>query len=211
MIQLDYQITLPEYIEGNQAVYKAKLSRPWLLWGLFRALPVLMLLSGVLMLWTGIFALTHTSGIESSNPLLVWMEVDRLSEDDATTYVVLGCISLAVSIMYPVFLRPNFIVKMGRTNYEQTWQKNPLMGECRTLTATEAGLDLKSESLQITWEWATLTRVVESQMVFILYWFTGEGKMISKQCLSSEDALNQFRELVRQNVKNYVNLTQDSV
>jgi YcxB-like protein len=211
MIQLDYQITLPEYIEGNQAVYKAKLSRPWLLWGLFRALPVLMLLSGVLMLWTGIFALTHISGIESSNPLLISMGVNQLSEDDATIYVVFGCISLAAFIVYPLFLRPNFIVKMGRTNYEQTWQKNPLMGECRTLTATEAGLDLKSESLQITWEWATLTRVVESQMVFILYWFTGEGKMISKQCFSSEDALNQFRELVRQNVKNYVNLTQDPV
>jgi YcxB-like protein len=211
MIQLDYQITLPEYIDGGQTIHRAKLTNPWILWGFFRGLPVFLLLSAVLSLCMGIFALNHPSGAEVNNPLLVWMGFDQLSGDDATTYIVIGCVGLLISIIFPVLARPNVIVHMGRTNYEQTWEKNPLMGECRTLTTTEAGLDLKSESFQITCEWATLTRVVESQMVFILYWFTGEAKMISKQCFTSEDALNQFRELVQKHVKNYVNLTQDSV
>lgn len=210
MIQLDYQITLPEYIDGGQTVHRAKLANPWVLWSLFRGLPVFGVLSAFLSLWMGIFALNYPSGTEINNPLLVWMGFDQLSGDDATTYIVLGCMGLLAAIIFPVFIRPNFLVRQTRS-YEQTWQKNPLMGECRTLTATEIGLNLKSESFQITCEWSTLTRVVESRMVFMLYWFTGESKMISKQCFTSEDALNQFRELVRQNVKNYVNLTQDSV
>jgi YcxB-like protein len=210
MIQLDYQIALPEYIDGNQAMYRANLTRSWVIW-LFRGLPVLTLLSALPMLWTGIFVLNHPSGAVSNNPILVWMEFDQLSRNDAITYVVLGCLGLLASIGFPIFLRPNFMVQAQTKNYEQTWQKNPLMGELRTLTATEIELSLKSESLQITLEWATLTRVVESQMVFVLYWFTGEGKMVSKQCFTGEDALNQFRELVRQHVTNYVNLTRDSV
>jgi YcxB-like protein len=210
MIQLNYQITLPEYIDGSQSIHRAKLTNPWVLWGLFRALPVLGLLSAFTMLWTGIFVLNHPSGTVSNNPILVWMEFDRLSRNDAITYVVIGCLSLLASISFPTFLRPTLIVQAQTKKYEQTWQKNPLMGECRTLTVTKSGLSLTSESFQISCEWATLTRVVESQMVFMLYWFTGEMKMISKQCFTSEDALNQFRELVQQNISNYVNLTKDS-
>jgi YcxB-like protein len=211
MIQLDYQLTLSEYIDGSQAVYKANLTKPWVLWGLLRGLPVLTLLSALFFLWTGIFALNYTSDTEINNSLLVLMGVEQLSRNDAITFVVLGCISLLASISLPIVLRPNFIIQAQRKRYEQIWQKNPLMGEYRTLTVTEIGLDLKSESLQINSEWSTLTRVVESQMVFVFYWFTGEAKMISKQYFPNEEELNQFRELIRRQVINYVNLTKDSV
>lgn len=189
----------------------AKLTNPWVQWGLFKGFPVLALLSALLSLWMGIFALNHPSGIEIDNLLMIWMGFDQLSGDDATTYVALGCIGLLTSVIFTLFIRPNVIVQGQRKNYEQIWKKNPLMGECRTLTAAGTGLDLTSESLRIICEWSTLTRVAESRMVFALYWFTGDIKMISKQSFPSEDALHQFRELVRKQVKNYVDLTKDSL
>ncbi|WP_404784679.1 YcxB family protein [Altericista sp. CCNU0014] len=210
-IQSDYQITLPEYIDGGQAINKARLANPWMLWGVSRGVPILGLLTAFFSFWIGIFALNHPSGTGIDNQLLVWMQFDRLSGNDAATYIALGCISLVASIVNSVCLHPSVFMRGQRKSCERTWQKNPLMGERRTLTATEIELSLNSKSLQITWEWAALNRVIESQMVFIVYWFTGESKMISKQCFASEDELDRFRDLVRHRVKNYIDLTQDSV
>jgi YcxB-like protein len=211
MIQLDYQITLSEYIDGGQAMYKARLMNPWVLWGIFRGLPIVVLLFSILFLWTGIAILTQPISNEITNSLLIWMGANQASQGDEKFYLASGCIGLLVSSIFPVFIRPNVIVRGHGKTYEQTWNKNPLMGAYRTLTATETEFSFKSDSFHFAGEWSTLTRVIESPMVFIFFFFTGECRMISKQSFPSEDLLNQFRDLVKQHVKKYVDLAKDSI
>jgi YcxB-like protein len=211
MTQLDYQITLSEYIDGCQAIHKARLMNPWVLWGIFRGLPILGLLAGILFLWTGIAILTQPSNNEITNSLLIWMEANQASQGDEKFYLAWGCIGLLVSGIFPVFIRPNVIVRSHGKTYEQTWNKNPLMGALRTLTATATEFNFKSDSFHVTGEWSTLSHVIESPMVFIFFFFTGESRMISKQSFPNEDSLNQFRNLVRQHVRKYVDLAKDSI
>jgi hypothetical protein len=211
MIQLDYQLTLPEYIDGAQTIHKVKLMNPWVLWGIFRVMPILTLLASILFLWTGIAILTLPTSNEIMNSLLIWMEANQASQGDEKYYLALGFIGLLISGIFPVFIRSNAIVRSHKTTHEKAWHKNSLMGEYRTLTASVTEFSLKSESFHVTGEWSTLTRVIESPMVFVFFSFTGESRMISKQSFPSEDSLNQFRDLVKQHVKKYIDLAKDSI
>jgi hypothetical protein len=209
MIQIDYRITLSEYIDGSQAINRIALENPWMLWGIFRGLPVLTVLLAFVSLWLGVYLLGHP---ELTNDVLTLSGLEQLSVD-ATTFVVCGLIGLLLAICFAAYLRPGAITKNRRMidESEQKWQKDLLMGESMMLTVTDSGLSLMSESLQINCEWNALTRVVESQMVFVFYWFTGESRMVSKQFFASKDSVDQFRGLIQQNVKQYIDLTQASV
>jgi hypothetical protein len=193
-IELEYQVTLEDYLDGNQAITKEIFDNSWLL----RTLPFFLVFFGLFCIFLGFIWFNQSS---VNTLVLNLAEIDQTSETDAMLEVVGGILCLMLAPIFYLLRQTKSIVNSKSKGWQKFWEQNSVMGEARTLKANELSLTLESQTLNITFEWSALTKVLEGELVLVLCLFTGETKMLPKRMFTSEVQMNEFRQLLDRHLK----------
>lgn len=79
--------------------------------------------------------------------------------------------------------------------------------EERTVTITENGLAVKSESFEGVHKWARIRRIVSTRKRLLIYWDSAAGFIIPKRCFNSPAEAAEFEQEVRQRWQSSLTLT----
>jgi hypothetical protein len=205
-IELEYQVKLEDYLDGNQAIIQYNHRKKWISWLTIEVFAVVTIAFGIFYVFLGILELNSLSISWLNHLLLDWLEIDRsynFSTIDRITIIFLGCFCSMLGIFLGLMARPKFNSKLYSIGWKKFWQKYPIQGEARKLKVSEFNLTIKSQTLNINCQWSSLTRFIEGELVFVLFWFTGETKILPKRMFTSETQLNEFRELLDRNINKH--------
>jgi hypothetical protein len=202
-IELEYQVTLEDYLDGNKAIIQYNHQKKWISWLTIEVFAIVTIACGIFYIFLGILEL-KSLGIPWLNHLLLdWLEINssyNFSTTDRIFFILFGCFWLVSGVFLGLMARPNFSSKLHSIGWKKSWQKYPIQGEARKLKVSELGLNLESQTLNINCQWSSLTRILEGDLVFVLFLFTGETKMLPKRMFTSEAQIEEFRELLDRHV-----------
>jgi hypothetical protein len=195
-IELEYQVTLEDYLEANKAVIKNNFSKPWISWGILKLLPASIAISGLSFILFSVLLLVNFNDDYINHLLSNWFGIKKLYTFDEITLLIFGCLLVVLAIVFILFFTSEFVCKFKSKQWENSWQNNLNVAEIRKITIDNTGLNLESDAFNITCQWAAITRFIESESVFVLYLFTGERKIVPKRIFINEDTINKFRDLL---------------
>lgn len=181
MMQLEYRLTLKDYQEANQTHFQ-KMRRLsyifcWLLSIFFGVIGLLSVIASILLL----------TGMISDNNL-----------EEPISTLINGCVFLAVAI----FVNPTLNLLQRYLIY-RNWKSNPSIREPVNIEVTEEGIDFEGATFKSAIKWQIYTNFLESKNLFMLYQSNNLFNMIPKRAFSSNEQINQFRDLIgRMIVKN---------
>ena len=106
--------------------------------------------------------------------------------------IINGCLFLALGI----FLNPALNL-LQRYMIYKNWKSNPSIREPVNLEVSEEGINSQGATFQSAIKWQIFTKFLESKNLFILYQSNNLFNMIPKRAFSSDEQIEQFRDLLR--------------
>ncbi|MFB2894611.1 YcxB family protein [Aerosakkonemataceae cyanobacterium BLCC-F50] len=149
------------------------------------------------------YQLTFNDYLEANQNHSKWRKI--LMWIIAIFFFILGLLSIIIIPAEPssyIFLVLGIcyipLVKLiERYNLARIWKSQPSIREPITLEANEEGITLKSTLFESNIKWQVYTKFVETNKLLMLYQSNQSFNLLPKRAFSTNEQLNEFRELLR--------------
>lgn len=176
MINIDYTITFQDDLDANETSNEYSFNRPWVKWGIFRGLSLIMFLDGLYLVVLGI--------IESSDP-------------ESNLTIGLGLFCIVVGIIFPLLMRPKIAQYFWARRYLKIQSKKQFSQEkIRNIYISETELIFKTEYSETAWTWKAVAKFFEGNKGFIIWFYSGHTKYIPKKIWSDIEGVKQFTNIL---------------
>ncbi|MEM9507978.1 MAG: hypothetical protein AAGA16_09860 [Cyanobacteria bacterium P01_E01_bin.35] len=175
-MNLDYEVTLQDDLDAMQTYQEWSLNQP-----------------GVKLIFHGgiLFILLFGSG------LLLWGVTNRI-DPDAIVLIVSGSLCLASGIFLLLIRQPQIVQLLNRWTNQRQWRKYYAQGDRRQIRLTETEFMFNTSDSELAWSWQTLKFCHEGSQGFMLAFFSGHNRYISKRVFSDRSEIEQFKNLVQE-------------
>lgn len=141
------------------------------------------------------FLLTNNRS-DTSNQEVASMEISTEENNEISPYqIVFGVLFVSV-ILYSSILHPILIKKYLKKQFHT----NKLLQQEVEYIFSENGLHRKSESIDCTYKWDDIYKIIERENMLIIYESSNSVLILPKRFFNNDKELIRVRELIKENM-----------
>ncbi|MEM7759753.1 MAG: hypothetical protein AAF298_16735 [Cyanobacteria bacterium P01_A01_bin.40] len=173
-MNLDYEVTLQDDLDAMQTFQEWSLDQPGVKWIFHRGI---------------LFILLFGSG------LLLWGITNR-SDPDAIALIISGSLCLVSGIFLLLIRQPQIVQLLNRGTNQRQWGEYYAQGDLRKIRLTETEFMFNTSDSELAWSWQALKFCHEGSKGFMLAFFSGHNRYISKRVFADRSEIEQFKNLI---------------
>lgn len=133
---------------------------------------------------------------------LLSLTIDFVSERQLDVFVI--TITIITLLVPPVlFLNPYFSNPIKNYFVARTWKNFPNGHQPMSVEVNEEVIKIKSINFDTIMQWQLYIKAVETKNLFMLYQAKALFNMIPKRAFSSDEQVEEFRELLRTKIEKF--------